>query len=123
VSTYLDCYIDDPSAIEEGHAFNQIYARVQVLDDKNKHVTWLCRLNEDQYHHWSAEGILETWATKTKAKKKIKDKQNNNKDIPTIVFGGTLHSPGSPEIIPDDSVQDGGIIPEPEALPPEVTFP
>jgi hypothetical protein len=121
--TYLDAYIDDPSAIEEGHAFNQIYARVQVLDDKDKPVTWLCRLHEDQYRHWSTEGILETWATKTKAKKKIKDKEGNDKDIPTIVFGGTLYSPGSPVIIPDDSVQVGLAIPEPEPLPPVDVLP
>lgn len=123
MTTFLDCYIDDPSAITEGHAPEQIYARVPVYDDKDKFVTYLCRVTEDQYRHWSAEGILETWATKTKAKKKIKDKEGNDKDIPTIVFGGTLYSPGSPVIIPDDSVQVGLAIPEPEPLPPVEVLP
>lgn len=114
---YLDAYMENPAAIPEGHAVEEIYAREPVLDDAGKLLTWLCRLTEDQYRHWAAAGILETWTTTKKPKKKIKDKLGNDKKIPHIVFGGTLHSPGSSEIIPDDSVQTGDIIPEPEPLP------
>jgi hypothetical protein len=117
MTAYLDAYIADPKDLKEGHGVEDIYARVPVLDDKGKILTWLCRVTEDQYRHLASLDLITTWATTTKIKKKkIKDKLGNDKDIPNIVFGGTLHSPGSPEIIPDDSVQVGDVIPSPEPL-------
>jgi hypothetical protein len=123
VSTYLDCYIADPKDLKEGHGVEEIYARVPVYDDKDKVLTWLCRVTEDQYRHLSKAGLVTTWATvDKKATKIIKDKANKDKEIPTIVFGGSLVSPGSAIVVPDKSEVDVGAKPveHPKELPGEV---
>jgi hypothetical protein len=112
---YVDIYMDDPSAIEEGHAPDQLYARVPVTDASGKRMTWLCRVNEDQYRYLVAEGIaFDTWKTTKKAKVKIKDKNGNDKEIPHIVFGSNLVSPGSPVVTPTTEVDPSDVIVVPE---------
>jgi len=112
VSVFLDCYLADPKDLKEGHGVEEIYARVPVLDDKGKVLTWLCRVTEDQYRHLSKAGLVTTWKdVDKKATKVIKDKANRDKEIPTIVFGGSLVSPGSAIVVPDRSEVDAGAKP------------
>jgi hypothetical protein len=119
---YYDVYITDPKDIKEGHAFDEIYARVPVRDTTNKTVTWLCRVNDDQYLHLSKAGLAKTWKdVDAKAKRTIKDTTAANKVIPSIVFGGTLVSPGSPVLVPDKTPIDANAKPvePPKEKPPE----
>lgn len=121
---YLDVFIEvaDLTGIDEGSFPGQIYAREAMTDPTDATpILYLCRLTEAQYQHLVAEGIpFATWATlgkdgkKAKLVRKIKDRDAKDKDIPVLVFGGALRSPGSQPIIPDTSPQaTTSVMPEP----------
>lgn len=116
MSIYLDVFMELAvlADLPEGLAPGQIYARHVMTDPADaKPVMYLCRITEEQYQHLVAERIpFSTWATldkdgkKAKLVTKIKDTGAKDKDIPVLLFGDDLRSPGSPIIRPDATPQE-----------------
>ena len=122
---YFDVYLEAATLdkVKEGHLEDQIYARVPVTSPTGEILTYLCRVNEDQLLYLDKEQIpYTTWATvdvsgkRKDIKVKIKDKENKDKDIPTIVFGTSMSSPECPRITPTKDIDSTAIIEKPKAI-------
>jgi hypothetical protein len=122
---YFDIYLEAATIekVKEGHLEDELYARVPVTDTKGEVLTYLCRVNEDQLLYLDKEQIsYTTWATvdlrgkRKDIKVKIKDKENKDKDIPTIVFGSVLSSPECPRITPTKDIDSTAIIEKPKSI-------
>ena len=123
---YYDIYLEAATleTVKEGHLENELYARVPVTDKHGEVLTYLCRVNADQLRYLDAEAIpYTTWNTvdlrgkRKDIKVKIKDKENKDKDIPTIVFGSGLSSPECARVTPTTEIDSTVVIPKPEPLP------
>jgi hypothetical protein len=122
---FYDIYLEAATIekVTEGHAPDQIYARVPVTDTKGEVLTYLCRVNENQLRYLDKEQVpYTTWNTvdvsgkRKDIKVKIKDKENKDKDIPTIVFGTSMSSPECPIITPTKDIDSTAIIEKPKAI-------
>lgn len=112
--TNYDIYVEAAvaNATPAGPDPGQIYAREPAYDPTTGEVlTYLCRVTEEQLLYFDKMAIAyTTWDSvnvqgKRKALKvKIKDKAAKDKDIPTIVFGGDLSSPGCAPVTPDSEI-------------------
>lgn len=101
---YYDIYVEAAvaDATPAGPDPGQIYARVPAYDpETGAMLTYLCRVTEAQLLYFDEQAIAyATWDTvdlkgaRKALKVKIKDKAAKDKDIPTVAFGGDLHSPG-----------------------------
>ena len=132
MTVYYDVYLEAATIvdIDEGHAPDQIYARVPVTDTKGEVLTYLCRVNEDQLLYLDKEQVpYTTWNTvdvsgkRKDIKVKIKDKENKDKDIPTIVFGSGLSSPECAMVTPTKEIDSAAIIAKPKAKAKDLDLP
>ena len=123
MTMYYDIYLEAATIdkVKEGHAPDQLYARVPVTDKHGEVLTYLCRVNEDQLLYLDAEAIpYTTWNTvdlrgkRKDIKVKIKDKEAKDKDIPTIVFGDVLSSPECAPVTPTKEIDSTAVIEKPK---------
>jgi len=101
MANFYDIYLyKEPES--EGHAANECYAHVPVIDPEDglTILAYLCRINEEQYNYILENNIeFRTWetlpktGTKSRIKKRVKDKDGNETMIPTITFGDSINSP------------------------------
>jgi hypothetical protein len=128
---YFDIYMESATlgdikaenSIKEGHAMNQIYARVPVVDKQLRLITYLCRVEEDQMRYIIKTGIpYATWDSvsllgiRSAIKIKIKNKNNVDKSIPTMLFGDVLCSPGCAVVTAGKNVDPATIVQMPPPL-------
>ena len=123
--TYYDIYMEAATIelIKEGHAMDQIYARVPVVDKQLRLLTYLCRVEEDQMRYLIKRGIpYTTWNSvsltgiRASIKQKIKNKNNIDKAVPTILFGDMLRSPGCAYVTPGKEIDSAKIVPMPPPM-------
>jgi hypothetical protein len=125
MTVYYDVYLEAATIekVKEGHAEDELYARVPVTDTKGEVLTYLCRVSADQLRYLDKEKIpYTTWNTvdvsgkRKDIKATIKDKEAKDKAIPTIVFGGGLSSPECARVTPTKEIDSAAIIAKPKAV-------
>jgi hypothetical protein len=132
MTVYYDVYLEAATIekVKEGHLEDELYARVPVTDTKGEVLTYLCRVNEDQLLYLDKEKVpYTTWNTvdlrgkRKDIKVKFKDKENKDKDIPTIVFGDVLSSPECAPVMPTTEIDSTAVIEKPKAKAKDLDLP